>query len=364
VRELVPPQWPKSLKKCKIAVVGEAPGENEALQGKPFIGKSGKLLDKALKEVGIKREDCLITNVFRRRPPDNDVKFFFQSRVAQKLHEKEGGEPSPYPFFTNHGWVKPEWQDEVNRLWFELKEAQPNIVLCMGATALWALTGQSKIGSYRGAVMESTLVPGLKVLATYHPAFIMRMWPNLPVMVADVKKAAEESEYPEIRRIEREIYIEPDLEDLDKFYFNHIRPLCGTETPLSYDIETVPDNITCIGFAPSDRVTLVVPFMDKRQRNWSYWPTLEAEQHAWNWVTHILEDSSINKVAQNGLYDIQWLYHCYGVKVRGVSDDTMLMHHSLQPELRKSLGFLGSLYSRERAWKELVDFKAEDKKDA
>jgi len=75
---------------------------------------------------------------------------------------------------------------------------------------------------------------------------------------------------------------------------------------------------------------------------------------AWGWVQKILSLPNTSRVTQNGLYDIQWLWRKAGIHPRGDSDhDTMLMSHALYPEMPKGLGFLGSVYSDESAWKEL-----------
>jgi DNA polymerase I-like protein with 3'-5' exonuclease and polymerase domains len=65
----------------------------------------------------------------------------------------------------------------------------------------------------------------------------------------------------------------------------------------------------------------------------------------------VLEDRSILKLFQNGLYDIAFLLRSYGMRVRGATHDTMLLHHALQPESLKGLGYLGSIYTDHGPWK-------------
>ena len=77
--KLVEAAWP--AKSPRIALVGEAPGEQEALEGKPFVGSSGHLLDELLKMAGLARDEMLVTNVFQERPPKNDVSFFFENNL-------------------------------------------------------------------------------------------------------------------------------------------------------------------------------------------------------------------------------------------------------------------------------------------
>ena len=100
-----------------------------------------------------------------------------------------------------------------------------------------------------------------------------------------------------------------------------------------------------------------IEFIDERKEDWNYWNKTE-EEYAWSAVKTVLE-SNFPKVGQNGLYDIQYLWRQYGLRVNNYLHDTMLLHHSLQPELPKGLGFLGSVYCSERAWKKLRTFEEE-----
>ena len=84
---------------------------------------------------------------------------------------------------------------------------------------------------------------------------------------------------------------------------------------------------------------------------------------AWAWVKRLLEDETIVKVAQNQTYDVSWLKYMQDIEVRGTIHDTMHAQHSLQPELEKGLGFLGSTYTNEGAWKTLAKFSDSTKAD-
>src|SRR5690606_18082006 len=122
-----------------------------------------------------------------------------------------------------------------------------------------------------------------KVLPTYHPAAMMRDMSLRPVLLADLDKARREQEFPDIRRPQREIWVEPNLADLDLFEQEHINP-----SPfLSIDIETKGRQITCIGFAPTKSVALVVPFYDPSRADGNYWRTFTDELAAWRWVRRI-----------------------------------------------------------------------------
>ena len=233
------------------------------------------------------------------------------------------------------------------RLEAELRNLAPRLVIALGGTATWALLGSSQISKLRGVATYTKMVPTLKCLPTFHPAAILpgRQYELRPTIVMDLEKARRESAFPEVRRPERTVFIEPSLEDLAWFYDTHIRD-CPR---LSIDIETVGEQISCIAFAPSIKMALTVPFIDRRNGG-NYWPDIGQELQAWKWVRYICA-SHTPKVFQNGLFDVHRLWRGYGVRVNNVEDDTMLLSHSLHPEALKGLAYLGSIYTDEAAWK-------------
>lgn len=320
----------------KIAIVGEAWGEHEERQRAPFVGASGYELTRMLAEGGIHRADCFLTNVFNLRPkPTNDVE-----NLCSK--EKHGGLP---PLKAGK-YLLPQYLPELSRLKRELAELRPNLTILLGNTAAWALLGSYGISKIRGTVCYSNAIQGLKCLPTYHPAAILRQWDLRAVTVCDFIKARREAEFPEIRRPARAVYIEPSLDDLEWYYENFLRHA----RRISFDIETAGNQITCIGFAPDAQSALVIPFVDHRREGYSYWSSLDNELRAWRFVDKVLS-LPCPKVAQNGLYDIHFLWRGYGITVKNFEDDTMLLHHALQPESEKGLAFLGSVYTNESSWK-------------
>ncbi len=323
----------------KIAIIGEAYGEQEEAEKAPFVGASGYELTRMLSEAGIHRADCYLTNVFNLRPPGNKLAAF----CGPKPEGIRG-----LPPIGKDGYVKACYTAELERLADELVQLNPNLIIALGNTPLWALCGKTGISKLRGTTQLSNLVvAGFKVLPTYHPAAVLRQWEHRPIVVVDFMKAKREAEFPEIRRPKREIWIEPTLEDLNAF---RQRYLTGAKRPLSVDIETAGNQITCIGWGFSN-IALVVPFVDSRRKGRSYWATISDERKAWEFNKQLLEDHSIAKIFQNGLYDIAFLWRAYGIKVYGAEHDTMLLHHALHPESLKALGFLGSIYTDEGPWK-------------
>lgn len=369
----------RQVQKVNLVLVGEAWGEAEARLGCAFVGPSGAALLSMLSESGLLRftaadrdflrryyqtQDSLLidaiwqlhpeifrTNVFNIHPARNDLSNLCADKSLSLPGFGKLGE----------GWIHAQYHPELNRLAADLLHHNPNLIVCLGNVALWALTGKIGISKLRGTTLLSThTVSGFKLLPTYHPAAILRQWEQRPTVIADLMKAAAEAEYPEIRRPEREIWIEPSLADIERFFSTY----CRRENLLSVDIETSGTRITCIGFAPSASIGIVIPFDDERSTSGSYWQNPSDELAAWRLIRDVLEDSRRRKLFHNGLYDITFLYRSMKIKVQGAEEDTMLLHHALQPESLKGLGYLGSVYLNERAWKNMRTKETTIKRDA
>lgn len=357
------------MSQVKLCFVAEAWGEHEEQLGRAMVGPTGIELLKLCHEAQIiclhrehwklfsefwnTRDGTYVdmvwadfpelhrTNVINQRPPNNKI-------IAFCGGKKEG--ISGFSAIVKGKFLLAHFRPELDRLAEELDALQPNLVVALGNTAMWALLGQTAISKNRGTTaISSHTIAGFKVLPTYHPAAIFQQYKLRPVVCVDLEKARREMEFPEIRRPAREIWIDPTLEDLEKFYDLHIR----TCSILSVDIETSGTLITCIGFAPSRDLALVIPFFDPRAKGRSYWRDAGSEVTAKKFVKRVLEDPRIRKLFQNGMYDIAFIWRADGMKVMGATHDSMLAHHALQPESLKSLGFLGSVYTDSGAWKSL-----------
>lgn len=345
--------------KARIAIVGEAPGTNEVRKGRPFVGYSGRELNKLLRNAGIERANCFVTNVFDFQLPDNDLgKLAVNKKTVEGLVDLEDKFAEwPLTYVTRGQYVPPEiCYPALERLQRELKEADPNIIIALGGTALWALMCGGSITKERGHLMSCKLVPGLKVMPTFHPAYLVRMYKARVTMLTDLANAERQSYSKEVIYTKRRLVLNPTLADLEEFYEQHIKDA----TYVSADIETFRGQVECIGFAPNPRNAIVVPFVDRAKGNASYWENAEDELAALEWCRRICEDRALPKLMQNGTYDVQWLWVKTRIKTYNYSEDTRLQHHALYPELPKSLQYLGSTYENEQAWKTMrgnKDFK-------
>lgn len=319
-------------------------------EGGPWRDGIGRMFKGFLRQVGIEPRDCLFTNVFNFAPSP-------RCTLDQLLGPKTEGIPNVKPLKRGK-YILARYKPDVEKFWAYVNHHQPNLILAAGDLALWAtVAGQNSIDFARGRVsLPNSAIAGRKILPVYSPKQVVANWSMRPVLLADLEKAARECMFPEIRRPQRFIHIDPTLEEMEDFLNQYIIP----SPYLSSDIETKGTVITCVGFSPSPERALVVPFYSKSAPGNNYWRTPREEKLAWNFVRRVL---SLGKAVcgQNYQYDMQYEWREMGIPNPDFSDDTMLLHHVLQPELRKGLGFLASVYTDEIAWKGMHKVSSTDK---
>jgi len=138
------------LRRSRVMMVGEQPGDREDREGAPFVGPAGRMLDRGLADAGIERGDLYVTNVVKH--------FKFVQRGKRRIHQT--------PVMEEIRACRP-WLDA------ELEQVRPEILICLGATAAKALLGPSfRVTKSRGKFVESELAP--LVTATVHPSSILR----------------------------------------------------------------------------------------------------------------------------------------------------------------------------------------------
>jgi DNA polymerase len=131
-------------------LVGEVPGDKEDLQGRPFVGPAGALLDKALEQAGIDRKDVYVTNIVKH--------FKWEPRGKRRIHKK----PSALEISACRPWLNAE-----------IAATRPDVVVLLGATAAQGILGRDfRVTQQRGRWVPSDIAP--HVLATVHPSAILR----------------------------------------------------------------------------------------------------------------------------------------------------------------------------------------------
>jgi DNA polymerase len=136
--------------RSRIMFVGEQPGNDEDIKGKPFVGPAGRLLDQALQQAGIDRKEVYVTNVVKH--------FKWEQRGKRRIHSK----PNTLEISACRPWLESE-----------IALVKPDVLVCLGATAAQALLGrQFRVSRQRGEWLQSELAP--RVMATVHPSSILR----------------------------------------------------------------------------------------------------------------------------------------------------------------------------------------------
>lgn len=137
--------------KARVVLVGEQPGNEEDRKGRPFVGPAGRLLDQCLQEAGVDRSQCYVTNAVKH--------FKFEQRGKRRLHER-----------PNSGEV----QSCAWWLAAELRLLAPDLIVAMGATAFYTLTGRrTGVTSERGNILTTPF--GTRLLVTIHPSYLLRL---------------------------------------------------------------------------------------------------------------------------------------------------------------------------------------------
>jgi len=149
-------------RKARLMFVGEAPGADEDVQSRPFVGRAGQLLTKIIEAIGLKREEVLIGNVNRCRPPGNRPPTFEEASMCKPFLERE------------------------------IAIVQPEVIVTLGNTALQNLLGAKQgISKLRGTFQD---YKGIRVMPTYHPAYLLRDPSKKREVWEDLKKVRDHLE--------------------------------------------------------------------------------------------------------------------------------------------------------------------------
>jgi len=306
--------------------IGEAPGADEDRYGIPFVGSSGKELDKMLKEADFAPQEYCCINPYKLRPPENDISRIEELGISKQVY--------------------------IDAFFEELREHRPTFLCPLGATPLQILCpetsdrkdNQTKISKWRGSLLRCGRLDWPHyVLPNLHPAYILREWSDRDVAVFVFRKLREEFEYwqrnAKLQPLEeRQLITNAGFDETKEFLLECIHH----DGPTSCDFELlrrcVPYTIALsyhrhcalsmelFGFPEKELAILwrlLDTLLEKRivGQNWS---TFDA-----NWAAAIGLNSGIDYL-----------------------DDTLVRHHVLHPEMSHKLDFLGFQYTRLPYWKD------------
>jgi len=306
----VPDEGPED---ANILLVGEAPGETEYDQGRPFVGPSGDILIQVLSRNGISRGEVRLANLCHHRPFQNK----FEGLIGKDVLD-----------------------NSVVELYKYILEHRPNIIVPLGAYPLLYLTGKKGIKKWRGSILSFIGDENIKVIPTFHPSAVLRDRGLYPTFDLDIKRIISDASFSEKRLPVRQFITDPRGLELEEW----TQKLCNAEY-LATDIETVKKSriILCVGFSPSPDVGVcIVPSHAEGRRA----------------IERILM-SDAAKIFQFGTYDWMQL-NDNGFTIRDPKAeryerpyywDTLIAQHTQVSELPRSLEYLTSIYTREPYYK-------------
>lgn len=302
----------------RLMIIGEGPGRNELQEGRPFIGASGKMLQRGLKTIDLKRSDVAWSNAVLC-----DVKPH-QLPAARKCCEQ--------------------------RLHDEIAKASPEILAPVGGLALQSVmrTGKKqRILNYRGSVTKQETGP--VIAPTIHPAFAMRSKQWLPILEIDVARWG---------RLLAASFVPPEeaphRQTIFAREFNQIEEAIGAwpaGAPVSFDVETVglgPTSTGLVCFGMSDGVTtLVVPWTRGQDGRIPWWNGNSQD------VIDLVNDAIATRsvVTHNGPAFDHIVARRYGLKVV-TWEDTLLASHATTGHLKKALDQVVTRYLDVPPWKQ------------
>lgn len=307
--------------------IGEAPGADEDQLGVPFVGSSGKELDKMLGEVGISLKDCCFTNPYKVRPSDNDINRINEVGIPTELFLEQ--------FFE------------------ELQEYRPSFIIPLGGTPLGILCSdtiqhrdsEAKISKWRGSILQSSRLgwPHV-VLPNFHPAYVLREWSDRSVSVFIFRKLKEEYDYfvkegKHQPLPERQLIPEPSFDESKEY----LEECLNHDGPTSLDIELLARRVPiCIAASYTRNSGCSISLFDGDPKKTAI---------LWRLLDEILRRKPI--VGQNWTtFDTNWME---AVGFRGGCDncdDTLVRHHVLHPEMSHKLDFQVLQYTREPYYKD------------
>ena len=316
---------PSGNLQAKLGGCGEQPGIEEirSRPPKPFVGPAGRGLDECFQMTKIMRRDLYLTNVIK----DLDAPLSHYINIGTQGR------------FTIH----PEGYQYIQELGEELSKLNLNCIVAFGNVPLIALCNRVGITKWRGSVLESTLVPGLKVVPTFHPAtFIPPKFKflNKPLIIEDLMRANYESGFREIKRRSRSITIRPSFNQTREV-LNYCYEVGLRGQTIGIDIEVINGEVDCISLGWSDSQACSIPF---RCQQGDYFNP-EEELEIMLLVAKIIQDERVVKAGANFIFDTQFLFHKYGIIPRGTVHCTQIAQKISFPDFPAGLDFVTTMHT-------------------
>lgn len=301
----------------KLCLLGEAPAANEMRKGEPFVGDAGAVLDRCLVAAGVERRNVYILNVFEGMLRKNDARD--RAWLGDDL------------VWTSTKGLTPRGLECAAGMFGRLRASGANCAAPLGGVAFSALFASLKgqIGKWRGSILEWE---GRKIVPTYHPATVCWGSTHLQHVIAtDLRRAKEQSEFPEVRRRPRDLILNPSHTKARGF----LQELRYERKRTFFDLELYNGQLSAISLSNDPEVAISIPFLGPEGHRW----TAYEERVLLDTFAELLYDPEVPKGNQNVTFDLHILAELYGMVGRGVFDDPMVLHSIVFPDMEKGLAY-------------------------
>jgi hypothetical protein len=300
-----------------IVILHQAPGKNEIREGKVITGNPGGVLDTCLHEAGLIRRECYLLSLW-----EDPIRVTKDGAI---FHAKDG----ILLWSTNKGFTTPGLRLAANCI-KRLKKCEANVAVPLGAACMDLLTDKADILKWRGSPLIGIEPEGLTIIPTIDPAKTLKgkfLWRY--GIIADFDKARKHRKSKERLTLKRNIILAPTLKQTLAF-LKKIKKIA------SVDIECYNNAVSCIAFAPDSMNAICIPFF---MGNEHYWSATD-EVKIWSEIARIMGDPTIDKLGQNLVFDMGFLFDRNNIITRGRIWDCMIAWSIMYPELAdKKNGF-------------------------
>jgi len=330
---------------ARIMLVADSPLAEELATGVAFSGYTMQILNTMMAEAGISMQSCYKTHVLKIKAPQDIAESFIATTKKSITFDH---------IEYNGKQVLPILRDHILVLKDEIARVKPNVIVALGNVAMWALTGQWSLTAWRGSILKCTLQEELgypiKVIPTYHPKQINKVWKWRVIGVMDLTRIKKESQTHTFPVIDYNFLIKPDYNQVIAV-LNQLLSQADKATSilhLSVDIETKYHTIEMIALAWSDREAICIPFVADKDHYFAEDEETEIVYLLYKILTH----RNVEIIGQGFIYDDQFISKYWMFTPRSIQD-TMIIQHSLTSVLPKDLSFLSSMYlPYHKHWKE------------
>jgi uracil-DNA glycosylase family 4 len=310
---------------ASIAIIGEGPGETELRQGLPFVGASGRLMWDALRKHGLHRANVYSTNVVKR-----------QISLGKTGNEK-------------HVVYADELEKWTGLLQWEISQLHSvRIIFVLGNYALQAICNQAKIMDWRGSVLDNYKLPNNqvgKIVVSINPAYAMRELKYEPIFMMDCGK---------LNAVAKNIWKPYEIETLiNPTYRQAMQSLADIKKankPTTHDIESINGETACLGLANDPHYSVCINFRDATENRYSLQEEADIRL-AYQDLCDSHQEADVPRICQRGVFDAYWLRLRDHICLTP-SDDTLLQHHTLYPQLPHSLAFICAQYTNHPFYKD------------